>query len=275
LKETRKVSVVWLCRHPDLLEHYMDKVEFDNDAWTWIFYTGKRKLRISQATLRRNPRVRLCSGRPNLDVIISSIVKNIERNSPMPAELMDQSWKFHRDISACSENDAMCHAFERALSSYSISELFDLACLAIEKAATDDTEGQAVVATGTGQMSRAAFSMFFRQSCHVSEALVSDGTINQFFDNMDTSGNSWVDFQEFVVALSSLGLDVEKAGELTLLRGMTDVDTEQEELAGILTELELSSWQLLYCGGSGPVVKALRKISKQHNMALRTEAFDW
>ena len=34
-------------------------------------------------------------------------------------------------------------------------------------------------------------------------------------------------------------------------------------------------WRLLYCGGSAPVVKALKKVSADHQIPLSTESFAW
>ena len=36
-----------------------------------------------------------------------------------------------------------------------------------------------------------------------------------------------------------------------------------------------ATWQMLYCGGSQPVVDALRGIERDFRVQLRTEKFDW
>jgi ferric-chelate reductase len=41
LAEHRKVHLIWVCRDADLVEFYMKRIPFDDDAWSWIFYTGK------------------------------------------------------------------------------------------------------------------------------------------------------------------------------------------------------------------------------------------
>eukprot|EP00965_Chrysotila_dentata_P196503 6177614-Pleurochrysis_carterae.AAC.1 len=37
----------------------------------------------------------------------------------------------------------------------------------------------------------------------------------------------------------------------------------------------LSTWGMLYCGGSQPVARSLREIERKHGLALRVEKFDW
>ena len=37
----------------------------------------------------------------------------------------------------------------------------------------------------------------------------------------------------------------------------------------------LATWQMLYCGGSQPVVDALEGIERTYGLRLRVEKFDW
>ena len=43
----------------------------------------------------------------------------------------------------------------------------------------------------------------------------------------------------------------------------------------LLTEDRKSKWQMLYCGGSQPVVDALAGIERDFGVKLRVEKFDW
>ena len=38
---------------------------------------------------------------------------------------------------------------------------------------------------------------------------------------------------------------------------------------------QLATWQMLYCGGSQPVVNALDDIYRKYGIKLRIEKFDW
>ena len=44
LGETRQVHLIWMCRDAELIEFYMKTTQIHPDAWTFICYTGKRKL---------------------------------------------------------------------------------------------------------------------------------------------------------------------------------------------------------------------------------------
>ena len=37
----------------------------------------------------------------------------------------------------------------------------------------------------------------------------------------------------------------------------------------------LATWQMLYCGGSQPVVEALKDVERKYGVGLRVEKFDW
>ena len=37
----------------------------------------------------------------------------------------------------------------------------------------------------------------------------------------------------------------------------------------------LVTWQMLYCGGSQPVVDALESVEREYGVKLRVEKFDW
>ena len=51
LGETRKVHLIWICRDADLIEFYLNYCAFGDDAWSFIFYTGRRKLVIARRGL--------------------------------------------------------------------------------------------------------------------------------------------------------------------------------------------------------------------------------
>jgi ferredoxin-NADP reductase len=42
-KSTKRVNLIWSCREPSLVEFYLENTRFDEEAWTLIYYTGKRR----------------------------------------------------------------------------------------------------------------------------------------------------------------------------------------------------------------------------------------
>ena len=44
--KTRRVNLIWMVREPSLLEFFLNTVEFSNDAFTLIYYTGNEALSL-------------------------------------------------------------------------------------------------------------------------------------------------------------------------------------------------------------------------------------
>ena len=78
-----------MCRDADLVEFYMNKIAFDDDAWSFIFYTGKRKLVLGERSA--NPNVKVILGRPDLEELICAIVDNASSGAPMPTKLLERA----------------------------------------------------------------------------------------------------------------------------------------------------------------------------------------
>ena len=43
--------LIWTCRDADLVEFYLNQVQFDDDAWSFIFYPGKRNAPVMLSPL--------------------------------------------------------------------------------------------------------------------------------------------------------------------------------------------------------------------------------
>lgn len=65
-KESRRVNLIWMCRDASLLEFMLGCVEFDDDAFTIIYYTGKRKLSLDVSL---PPNVLIFNSRPDLPLV--------------------------------------------------------------------------------------------------------------------------------------------------------------------------------------------------------------
>ena len=83
LAETRVVHVI-RARDADLVESYLNQVQFDDDAWSFIFYTGKRQLVLGNKP--KNARVKVCLGRPNLEELIVALGTRPSHAKEAPGE---------------------------------------------------------------------------------------------------------------------------------------------------------------------------------------------
>lgn len=48
-----------------------------------------------------------------------------------------------------------------------------------------------------------------------------------------------------------------------------------DQFVETIRKQRLASWGMMYCGGSQPVVDALRQIEKRYGIGLSVEKFDW
>jgi predicted ferric reductase len=89
LSSSRTVNVVWMCRDADLVEYFLRTVTFDLDAWSLIYYTGKRKLVLSEDQFRANPKLLLIQGRPDIRRVVLDIVRACETDGELNRDTVD------------------------------------------------------------------------------------------------------------------------------------------------------------------------------------------
>ena len=71
---------MWVCRDPDLIEHYLRHID-DDSAWMFIFYIGKRSLNLNDGDIG------WLKGRRTLKIIqglVCCIVDNISNDLGLP-----------------------------------------------------------------------------------------------------------------------------------------------------------------------------------------------
>jgi ferric-chelate reductase len=77
-KETRRINLIWICRDEELLKFFLKHLYLDHQGWNLIFYTGKRKLGITEDDMMVDKNVFIIEGRPNLPEVIPNIIFGIE-----------------------------------------------------------------------------------------------------------------------------------------------------------------------------------------------------
>ena len=88
LKQSRRTHLIWACRDAALLEFYLDKCIFDTDAWTLVYYTGKRKLVLPPSI---QPTVLIFYGRPNFDCVVREVVVGTELGTGLPERVVAEA----------------------------------------------------------------------------------------------------------------------------------------------------------------------------------------
>ena len=214
--QTRRVNLVWVCRDPDLIEHYLRHICHDS-AWTFIFYTGKRSLNLNDGDigwLKGRRTLKIIQGRPDLEDLVCSIVDNISNDlglSGLPPDLQEKSNQFMHTIFDSTPMTRFATRMESLLATYSVSEIHDMALEFSIEAMNDELR----VEDGLGNRSRPSqlldgFTLegFIRLFIHHGfESSRED--LKEQYDRIDTDGNGVIDKEEFealVLRISEDGL---------------------------------------------------------------------
>jgi hypothetical protein len=214
--QTRRVNLVWACRDPDLIEHYLRHICHDS-AWTFIFYTGKRSLNLNDGDigwLKGRRTLKIIQGRPDLEDLVCSIVDNISNDlglSGLPPDLQEKSNQFMHTIFQSSPMTRFATRMESLLATYSVSEIHDMALEFSIEAMNDELR----VEDGLGNRPRPSqlldgFTLegFIRLFIHHGFES-SREALKEQYDRIDTDGNGVIDKEEFealVLRISEDGL---------------------------------------------------------------------
>ena len=128
----RRVNLIWICRDPGLIEHFITNIaSFGQYGFTLIYYTGKGRDIVLNEDL--TPNVFLFKGRPNLHQTLSGIIYSIISGDGLPEELCSNQ----KLISKATPDMRAKLLLEKALSIYSYNQLFQYAV----EASSDDLVG--------------------------------------------------------------------------------------------------------------------------------------
>jgi ferric-chelate reductase len=272
LADHRKMHLIWMVRDASLLEFMFDfGIVVDDDAYTIIFYTGKREL-VFRRPLPYN--VLIFKGRPDLDDLIVSLIESTMNRKELDMSRYEAIYEHLEDhdlegVAAIQPN--LEHDFfkevTRLTSTYSIDELF-----------------------------RAAVHRSHLNSRNISyeglKALIQDIFVRKFSDDQlrelfekadqDKSGRiSRKEFDSFMQHLEKRSMEhydqirKEKQGKkATSVKSSITLRPMAEEDKVVKVERP-DHWRILYCGGSAPVVEDLKTVSSQHCIPLSLESFAW
>ena len=280
---SRRLNLVWICRDPALVEHFLQNVEFGSDGYTLIYYTGKERALILRDDLP--PNVLIFNGRPDLERTLGGIIASIATGEGLPEEL-------HKKV--LTRTPAQMRSkllLEKALSIYSTAQLYEYTVKA-SRHHERDPELPAATASYQGVLST------MKHLLGEDGALVHD-KIAQNFELADADGDGSLDPDEFA---EFFHLMLDKKEELSssmvqIKRGLQQMTTCRDLFAndrpatprsdpsaddfGIKGHLQgegkfaARNWNMLYCGGSQPVVDQLKAFKRKFGIGLSVEKFDW
>ena len=201
LSRTRRVHLIWMCRDADLVEYYMKTIftQIDDDAWRFIFYTGKRNLVLFEKPT--NPRVKVCFGRPDLEELIISLVDNTHHGREMPKKLLEGAAAAESKIYMKSPTPSFSYLLERAMVSYSVTEMYELAL-----SLTVSVDGLSLSAQ---KVSPKGFVAMMRVLCNIEGSVPGEEELGRYFKAVVISAEGALDHHDFArliqVLLGSAG----------------------------------------------------------------------
>jgi predicted ferric reductase len=189
LSRTRRVHLIWMCRDADLVEYYMKTIftQIDDDAWRFIFYTGKRNLVLFERPT--NPRVKVCFGRPDLEELIISLVDNTHHGREMPKKLLEGAAAAESKIYMKSPTPNFSNLLERAMVSYSVTEMYELALTL-----TVSVDGLSLSAQ---KVSPKGFVAMMRVLCNIEGSFPDEEELGPYFKAVVISDEGALDHHDF------------------------------------------------------------------------------
>lgn len=94
---TKAVCLVWMVRDLFLLEWMLGNLDWPEDAWVFVFFTNAQKMPLLvnnkkiESGLRKNQKVVLARGRPDLKTLPLQIMSNMQSDHPFPISLVKES----------------------------------------------------------------------------------------------------------------------------------------------------------------------------------------
>lgn len=299
---SRRLNLIWICRDADLIEHFLQNVDFGCDGYTLVFYTGKdRSLDLGEDV---PPNVFVFDIRPNLERAISGIIVSIATGVCAPEKLYES--KFTSTPARMRSKLRL----GKALSIYSMDQLYSQTVMASNhclmdfdpQLATVDKKG--VLHTVSQLLGGKDYELFMNQisrafdetdmdcdgrlDCVGFENLINlllDGEARITVDEESNSSALTSDIQrdichEMFVADKKNNNNSSSSSSSKVVPVEADEHLWNGELC-VRRYLEgdgkfsSRNWQMLYCGGSQPVLDALKDFKRKFGVGLVVEKFDW
>jgi ferric-chelate reductase len=269
LADFRKMHLIWMVRDASLLEFMFDfGIAVDDDAYTIIFYTGKREL-VFKRPLPYN--VLIFKGRPNLDNLIVSLVQATMNGEELDMSQYQAIHDHHTDV----EGDMVStpeHDFykevTRLLSIYSVDEIFQAAVR------RSHLNSRNISYEGLKGLINDIFIRKF-----------SDEQLRAIFDRADEKDDGVISRKEFASFMGYLEESSNKHNDQHRRSKNSDITRSRLSIRLSSTSMEECKvnnkverpehWRIMYCGGSAPVQHALEKVSAEHCIPLSLESFGW
>ena len=283
----------------------------DHDGWNLIFYTGKKSLSV--ALEKSNTNIRIIKGRPNLPSVVSNIVYGIESGEGRPEKYTVTSFEEMKKL--VIKKSAELDRITDMRSTEKINKLSDyvetLGFSFTEIIEEIKRTNQEQFAESKSKMCDAQVLLESEpegRAEHVLEHLRSS-SINLGFLESDTSSHSSGSHKDVDQTSSGhneneqgagpvrglTGRKFERKGSMTHWKSMAEVcsrrhsnevikpafkpweknETQEKCVRRLDKDHIMSTWGMMYCGGSQPVIETLKEISIDYRLDLHIDSFAW
>ncbi|CAB9515447.1 NADPH oxidase 4 [Seminavis robusta] len=304
---TRRINLVWMCRDPSFVEFFVSTVDFPSDAFVLIYYTGKKQLVLPD---EMPSNIFIFAGRPALEKVICGLVECIETETGLPENIAEEGKRI-RDLDPARKFRAVV---SRLLKIYS-EVRFYVSCLEASEAARANLEkgvsskqldqtlhSAAKLRNRTRRASLETVVHQHRDAVAITKAGLTSAVndflgyeeftpedIDVIFDRFDTDRSGAIDQEEYELLIDYVyagddeedddwALEIE-GGELYTAKSfftpLKKGEVAKSDDNNYASKHKLDTWQMLYCGGSAPVVESLEMINKKYGIDLKIEKFDW
>lgn len=282
------------------MEYFIRIVGFSRDSWSIIFYTGKRSLVLSEEPCKRNPRLLLIAGRPDLRRNIIDIIRAIESKSMVSDAILLLAARMSNALFRCSARRRLKAVMERCLITYSLGDCYEMAVRC-----SIDYEVNQNFMNDVNKLRELTYRngitlngfMLFVQEMGGSEALDAQH-LQPIFEELDEESSGRIKEEQFENFMKILSGESKKKLTLTRSKTFDYMQSLKNQIAETSrsssslrstslyvsptardsngsVEVDFSKWQLLYCGGCKPVIKTLERMHDDLGICLKIEAFDW
>eukprot|EP00581_Thalassiosira_minuscula_P014928 CAMPEP_0183730492 /NCGR_PEP_ID=MMETSP0737-20130205/32987_1 /TAXON_ID=385413 /ORGANISM="Thalassiosira miniscula, Strain CCMP1093" /LENGTH=858 /DNA_ID=CAMNT_0025963009 /DNA_START=206 /DNA_END=2782 /DNA_ORIENTATION=- len=280
---SRRLNLLWICRDPGLIEHFLQNVQFGSDGYTLIYYTGKERSLILRDDLP--PNIFVFNGRPNLERTIGGIIVSVATGEGLPEQL-------HKKVLTRTPAEMRAKLLlEKALSIYTVDQLYGYTA----KASSYYDGGLQTALALVAAVNYPGILSTMKHLLGDDFELVVD-SITKNFEKIDTNGDGRMDrdqFEDFFY-LMLVGSNVQEEPSIAnvkqwlhvmsscrdMFESKSDAEQGKDEF-GIKKHLQgdgkfsARNWNMLYCGGSQPVLDQLNALERKFGIGLSVEKFDW
>jgi len=296
-KHTRRLNLIWMCRDAQLIEFFVNTVNFPTKGFIFIFYTGKTLLDLRENVPHN---LFLFTDRPNLEYVVLSTIHRIENQDVLPEEIVEEGNKFRK----LSKEHRVLALVGKILEDYSMSEFFDTASCnfsSIELSSSNrglrgrfrgsfasftsliNIEENGAVITreslndtmaallGDDKFSNDIVSTMFDMISGFESIITRD----QFFRFMIDNDIKDCDEHSDDVQVQSLSDSGHFLGSRNKMKTFPNFTQKSDIECPKLDPEIMKTWLLQYCGGSKSVKEALRSMKKDYGIDLNVENFDF